>query len=155
MPELTLQLADEAASEALARSLAAAIQPRGAVIHLRGDLGAGKTTFARALLRALGWSGRVRSPTYTLVEAYDLPERRVVHADLYRLSSAREVHELGLEERDPARDWLLVEWPERGNGALPAADFELELRHAPLGRELQARAHSPWAAEVLRQTLGH
>ena len=118
-------LADEAATTALAEILAAS-RPPVAVVHLRGDLGAGKSTLARGWLRALGVTGPVRSPTYTLVERYPLAGGgEALHLDLYRIGDAGELEFLGLDDAD-ARLWL-VEWPERGRGALPGPDLELTL----------------------------
>lgn len=130
-----LYLPGEAATQALARALAAS-QPEHAVVYLRGDLGAGKSTLARAWLRALGVRGTVRSPTYTLVERYRLGAAdEALHLDLYRIGDAGELEFLGLDEV-PAALWL-VEWPERGADALPAPDLEVTLEIAGPGR----RAH--------------
>lgn len=95
-------------------------------MHLHGDLGAGKSTLARAWLRARGVTGPVRSPTYTLVERYPLPAGgEALHLDLYRIGDAAELDFLGLDDIDPVL-WL-VEWPERGAGALPQADLAVSL----------------------------
>jgi tRNA threonylcarbamoyladenosine biosynthesis protein TsaE len=100
-----------------------------AVIYLYGELGAGKTTCARSLLRTLGVAGLIRSPTYTLVEAYQLASVTCVHVDLYRLAGADAVEELGLRDYLGSDCLLLVEWPEKGGGALPPPDLELTLIH--------------------------
>jgi len=122
----TRLLADADATTALGAALAAAL-PERAVLHLSGELGAGKTTLARGLLRALGVTGPVRSPTYTLVERYPTPEGLVLHLDLYRIADAAELGFLGLDaDAAEARLWL-IEWPERGAGHLPAADLVLQL----------------------------
>ena len=127
-----LFLADDGATAALAAALAAS-QPVSAVVHLRGDLGAGKSTLARAWLRALGVTGPVRSPTYTLVERYPLDAGgEALHLDLYRIGDAGELEFLGLDDAD-ARLWL-VEWPERGLSALPGADLEVALAVHGRGR---------------------
>ena len=132
MRGVALALPDAAATEALGAALAAARPPQ-AVVHLRGELGAGKSTLARALLRALGVQGAIRSPTYTLVERYPLPEGgEAWHLDLYRIGAAGELDFLGLDGGD-ATLWL-VEWPERGAEALPAADLEIVLEVAEAGR---------------------
>ena len=110
-------LPDTEATDALGRALAAT-QPPQAVVYLHGDLGAGKSTLARAWLRALGVEGPIRSPTYTLVERYPIPGGEALHLDLYRIGGAGELEFLGLDEAGAAL-WL-VEWPERGAGALPA-----------------------------------
>lgn len=131
-------LADAAATEALAARLAGRL-PARAVVHLQGDLGAGKSTFARAMLRALGVTGTIRSPTYTLVEPYALPGGgQALHLDLYRIGDPGELEFLGLDD-DAARLWL-VEWPERGEGALPRADLRVALAVAGTGREARLEA---------------
>ena len=138
--QVTLALADAAATEALAARLAAHL-PTRAVVHLHGDLGAGKSTFARAMLRALGVAGTIRSPTYTLVEPYALPGGgQALHLDLYRIGDPGELEFLGLDE-DSARLWL-VEWPERGAGALPAPDLRVQLAVAGEGRLAQIESGS-------------
>ncbi|WP_242106881.1 tRNA (adenosine(37)-N6)-threonylcarbamoyltransferase complex ATPase subunit type 1 TsaE [Luteimonas aquatica] len=118
-------------TDALARALAAT-QPGRAVVYLHGDLGAGKSTLARAWLRALGVEGGIRSPTYTLVERYDIARGEALHLDLYRIGDAGELEFLGLDDSDAAL-WL-VEWPERGRGGLPAADLRVELAVRGTGR---------------------
>ncbi|MBS0380837.1 MAG: tRNA (adenosine(37)-N6)-threonylcarbamoyltransferase complex ATPase subunit type 1 TsaE [Proteobacteria bacterium] len=134
-PERTLavNLPDEAATTALAQRLAPALL-EGGVVYLRGELGAGKTTFARALLRGLGVGERVKSPTYSLLERYAVNGRDAFHLDLYRIADAGELEWLGLDELDSPGAIVLVEWPERGRGALPAADLEVVLEHAGTGR---------------------
>lgn len=126
-------LADEAATLALGETLAGVLVP-GLVIHLCGDLGAGKTTLARGLLRGLGHQGPVRSPTYTLMEPYDAPGLRCLHLDLYRLSDPEELDYLGLREELNGDVVVLVEWPERGGDALPSADLRITLEDRGEGR---------------------
>jgi tRNA threonylcarbamoyladenosine biosynthesis protein TsaE len=136
MPRASMDLAladsgvTEAVGQALARALPAAASGQGAVVYLRGELGAGKTTCVRSLLRALGVTGLVRSPTYTLVETYELAALLCVHVDLYRVQVLSEVDELGLRDLVGPKCLLLVEWPEKGAGALPSADLDLTLRYA-------------------------
>ena len=135
---ISMQLKDAEATDALGAALARSRPERG-VLHLRGDLGAGKSTLARALLRALGVTGAIRSPTYTLVERYPLATGgEAWHLDLYRIGDAGELEFLGLDG-DEATLWL-VEWPERGSGALPAADLHIELAIDGLGRRAQMTA---------------
>lgn len=124
----SIELPDEAATVALARRLAPCVAD-GGVLYLRGELGAGKTTFARALLRALGVGERVKSPTYSLLERYIVAGRDAFHLDLYRIAEAGELEWLGLDELDAAHAIVLVEWPERGGDALPSADLEILLEH--------------------------
>jgi tRNA threonylcarbamoyladenosine biosynthesis protein TsaE len=143
-------LDDSAATEALGRALAAT-RPQQAVVFLHGELGAGKSTLARAMLRALGVHGTIRSPTYTLVEDYTLADgSRALHLDLYRIGAPGELEFLGLAEADPAL-WL-VEWPERGGGALPSADLRVRLGIERGGRQAGLEALSPvgraWIARL-------
>lgn len=125
-------LADAQETESLGARLGHVVTT--GIIYLNGDLGAGKTTLARGLLRALGYAGKVRSPTYTLVEPYTFESRQVYHLDLYRLTDAEELEWLGLRDMlaDPAL--LLVEWPERGSGYLPPADLTIDLDFSGDGR---------------------
>ena len=131
-----LILPDAAATEALGAALASLLR-RGGCVLLSGDLGAGKTTLVRALLRTLGHAGPVRSPTYAIVEPYRIGDLEVYHLDLYRIADAAELDFLGL------RDWLrpenlvLVEWPERAGDRLPPADLIITLSHAGEGRRAQ------------------
>ncbi|MEO6104825.1 MAG: tRNA (adenosine(37)-N6)-threonylcarbamoyltransferase complex ATPase subunit type 1 TsaE [Pseudoxanthomonas sp.] len=136
---MLLQLANTAITEALGRALAAT-RPAQAVVHLQGDLGAGKSTLARALLRALGVEGAIRSPTYTLVERYAIPAGEAWHLDLYRIGDAAELDFLGLD--DAVATLWLVEWPQRGGPALPAADLMVELEISGGGRSASLRARS-------------
>lgn len=148
MSAVELSLENEEATMAFGRRLAAAL-PGGLVAYLHGDLGAGKTTFARAFLRALGVGERVKSPTYSLVEGYDIGERQAFHLDLYRIADPGELEWLGLDTLSEPGAIVLVEWPERGTGALPAADLELTFRHAGEGREVAFSAHSERGRRVI------
>ena len=146
---MLLQLADTTMTETLGRALAAT-RPAQAVVHLQGDLGAGKSTLARALLRALGVEGAIRSPTYTLVERYPIPAGEAWHLDLYRIGDVAELDFLGLD--DAVATLWLVEWPERAGPALPAADLRVELAISGSGRSacLQALSETgrAWLAEL-------
>ncbi|TAN05374.1 MAG: tRNA (adenosine(37)-N6)-threonylcarbamoyltransferase complex ATPase subunit type 1 TsaE [Rhodanobacteraceae bacterium] len=133
---LAIALPNEAATVALAQRLAPTLLD-GGVLFLRGELGAGKTTFARALLRALGVGERVKSPTYSLLERYRVNGHDAFHLDLYRIADAGELEWLGLDELDAPDTLVLVEWPERGGGALPKPDMEVALGHADSGREVR------------------
>jgi len=128
-----VDLPNEAATIALAQSLAPALLD-GGVVYLRGELGAGKTTLARALLQAMGVGERVKSPTYSLLERYMVNGRDAFHLDLYRIANAGELEWLGLDELDAPETIVLVEWPERGRGALPKPDLEITLEHEGQGR---------------------
>lgn len=126
----------------------AATRPPHAVVQLQGDLGAGKSTLARALLRSLGVQGAIRSPTYTLVERYPLGDgHEAWHLDLYRIGQAEELDFLGLDEGS-ASLWL-VEWPERGAGALPPTDLIVALEIEGLGRRVRLNATSDAGREWL------
>jgi tRNA threonylcarbamoyladenosine biosynthesis protein TsaE len=147
---MRLQLADIVDTDALGAALAAS-QPERAIVYLAGDLGAGKSTLARAWLRTLGVSGAIRSPTYTLVEHYTLPDGTLaLHLDLYRIAAAGELEFLALDD-DEARLWL-VEWPDRGGAALPPADLRINLAVSGQGRAAELVAGSPagsdWLARV-------
>ncbi|MHC9084423.1 tRNA (adenosine(37)-N6)-threonylcarbamoyltransferase complex ATPase subunit type 1 TsaE [Luteimonas sp. RIT-PG2_3] len=138
---MAMHLADEDATASLAQALART-QPGAAMVHLQGDLGAGKSTLARAWLRALGVTGPVRSPTYTLVERYPLASGgEALHLDLYRIGDAGELEFLGLDDIEPAL-WL-VEWPERAErGGLPSADLRVALAVDGAGRSAHLQAVS-------------
>jgi len=140
---------DEAALAATAAALAPQLA-QGGVVHLCGSLGAGKTTFARALLRALGVGERIKSPTYTLIETYALGELSVHHLDLYRIAAADELEWLGLRDLAAGRQLWLIEWPERGAGMLPPADLNVLLEHAGPARNLRFEAASEQAKAWLR-----
>ncbi len=130
--QIEFSLHDAAATEALGAALGRAYIGAGqgsAVVYLRGELGAGKTTCVRSLLRTLGVGGLIRSPTYTLLEVYQPAGMTCVHADLYRLQGPLEVEELGLRDYFDADCLLLVEWPERGGAALPSPDIEVTLAY--------------------------
>lgn len=121
-------------------------------VALRGDLGSGKSTWVRGMLRGLGFAGPVPSPTYTLLEHYPLAGLTVVHVDLYRLAGGEELEDLGIRDWLAEPDvWLLAEWPERAPGLGERCDLELEFRiEGPAARRLEARARSPAGTAALR-----
>lgn len=140
---MRLNLPDAAATEALGAALAATRPEGGALVELEGDLGAGKSTLARALLRALGVTGTIRSPTYTLLERYPLADgREAAHLDLYRVADPDELDYFGLDGLLAEPTLWLVEWPERGAGRLPPRDLRIMLAHAGEGREARLEASS-------------
>ncbi len=135
----------------LAESLPA--RGRGALrVYLHGELGAGKTTLARGLLRALGVAGAVRSPSYALVELHETAQWRVLHIDLYRLADPEDVVALGLGDFDVPDCLWLVEWPERAGGALPSPDLKISLGAGQGGHPVKMRAGSPvgelWLSKI-------
>lgn len=147
--KVCVALADAAATEALGASLAAWVRALpGGIVELEGALGAGKTTLMRGLLRALGVTGTIRSPTYTLVEPYDAGGRRLLHADLYRLGDPRELYALGLEDDPPSQAWWWVEWPGLGAGVLPEPDARVHLVAAGEGRDALIEVFNPGLGPV-------
>ena len=131
---------DPAATEALGAALAPGAQA-GRVIHLRGELGAGKTTLVRGLLRALGHAGRVKSPTYTLVEPYELSSLHFYHFDFYRLKNQEEWEQAGFRDYFSGAALCAVEWPERAHGLLAPPDVDIELRFEGEHRRVRLTAH--------------
>ncbi|NGY03606.1 tRNA (adenosine(37)-N6)-threonylcarbamoyltransferase complex ATPase subunit type 1 TsaE [Solimonas terrae] len=147
------ELVDLAASERAGALIACWMtKHQGGVIFLSGALGAGKTSLARGLLRALGVGGPVRSPSYTLVEPYECDGASVLHMDLYRLRDPDELDGLGLRDFSTGRVWWLVEWPERGQGYLPKPDLWLHLSASVQGqgRRLRVQAGRLGEAEYSR-----
>lgn len=128
-------LADEAATEALGTALAETLGD-GGIITLSGDLGAGKTTFSRGLIRACGHPGAVKSPTYTLVEPYEHTRPAVMHFDLYRLADPEELDFIGFRDYLSASSLRLIEWPEKGRPLIPVPDLALTFRVDPPGRRV-------------------
>ena len=132
---------DAAATEGLGARLAAGAVP-GRVLHLRGDLGAGKTTLVRGLLRALGYAGRVKSPTYTLVEPYELSSLHFYHFDFYRLKDRSEWEQAGFREYFGAHSLCAVEWPEQAGELLSLPDLDIRLLFQGEGRQAQLQPHT-------------
>ncbi len=150
---LLLVLEDEAQTLALGRDLAPAVRS-GGVVFLQGALGMGKTTLARGLLNALGYQGKVKSPTYTIVEPYELESVNLYHFDLYRLEDPQEVELMGAREYFCPENLCLVEWPCRGQGWIPAADLELVFERHGHGRQLRMLAGTEKGREMLNQVKG-
>ena len=150
-PDVTavFELIDEPATQSFGEKLAPLLSG-GLVIYLEGDLGAGKTTLARALIRALGHVGPVKSPTYSLVEVYVISSLYLYHFDFYRFESPEEFLDAGFSEYFNDAAICLVEWPERAEGCVPKADLRLRLHHAGVGRVLEAVADSPAGAQCLK-----
>ena len=134
--------------EELGRRLAA-LSPVAARIYLQGDLGAGKTTLARGFLRGLGYQGKVKSPTYTLVEPYQLGQRRLCHFDLYRINDPQELEAMGIRDYFDGHTTCLVEWPERAAAVLDSPDLWVRIRIADPGREIELEAVSGTGRQIL------
>lgn len=148
MSQHHLTLQSEAATLTLAARLAGLLHG-GMVVFLQGDLGAGKTTFCRGLIQALGHPGAVKSPTYTLVEPYQLAGLQVYHFDLYRLHDPEELEFMGIRDYFNPNSLCLIEWPERGAGYLPQADLQLQLTQQGELRTLQLVAGSQAGSKII------
>jgi tRNA threonylcarbamoyladenosine biosynthesis protein TsaE len=151
--ELAGHLDDEAATLELGALLAGVLRA-GLKIYLSGELGAGKTTLVRGLLRALGYQGRVKSPTFTLVELYQLSRLDLYHFDFYRFEDPREWIDAGFREAFGTTAVCLVEWPEKAAGQLPAADLRIRLEHADAGRRVQLAADTDEGRQCLERLIG-
>ena len=140
-------LPDEAATLALGAALSACLEP-GVVVYLSGELGAGKTTLVRGVLRGLGHTGRVKSPTYTLVEVYEVSRLSLHHFDFYRFHDPREWIDAGFRESFNGRNVSLVEWPQKATGQLPPADLHITLTSSGSGRNASWQAGSPQGTRI-------
>jgi tRNA threonylcarbamoyladenosine biosynthesis protein TsaE len=138
---MTLHLADEAATAALGAQLARALAP-GLVIYLSGNLGAGKTSLVRAVLRGLGYTGKVKSPTFTLVELYVISNLTIYHFDLYRFNDPEEWQDAGFRDYFGTHAVCMVEWPEKAAGVLPQADLRITLQIQDSGRSAEIKANT-------------
>lgn len=134
---LNIFIPDEAHMIGLGKRLAPALKT-GCVVYLHGEMGTGKTTLVRGILQGLGYEGRVKSPTYTLVEPYDINDIQVYHFDLYRLGNPEELEFMGIRDYYTDHALILVEWPERGCSVLPPADLDIVLDYQQQGRLLTA-----------------
>jgi tRNA threonylcarbamoyladenosine biosynthesis protein TsaE len=134
-------LADEAATLVFGERLATRL-PAAAVVFLRGDLGAGKTTLVRGILRGLNHAGSVKSPTYTLLEPYDLPSTVVYHFDFYRIVGSEELEFIGIDELIESAALKLIEWPERVEDRLPPPDVEVRMQIEGEGRRVEVSVRS-------------
>jgi len=139
--ELSAFLPDEAATLGYGAKLAEILQP-GLFVALSGELGSGKTTLARGILRGLGYQGKVKSPTYTLVERYNLSRLDLYHFDLYRFRDSRELLEAGFRDDFDSRNVCLIEWPERAQDLLPIADLSVSLGEERGGRRVRIAAQT-------------
>ena len=153
MQQIEKFLADEAATLQLGQILAGLI-PQDFVIYLYGDLGAGKTTLVRGFLRGLGYSGNVKSPTYTLVEPYDIEGRSIYHFDLYRLADPEELEYAGGRDYFNQDAVCLVEWPDKGKGWLANADIIIKLEYTDKARKVTLSAQSRRGEEIIKRISG-
>lgn len=147
---MTVFLPDEAATLAFAGRFYQAL-PAGCLVFLRGNLGAGKTAFVRGCLRAAGYQGAVKSPTFTLVEEYSLQGRAIYHFDLYRLADPEELEWMGIRDYLRPDALCFIEWPERGEGVLPLADVDVSIAIDGYARSLTVSADSAVGLELLRR----
>ncbi len=150
MEKRVFTLADEAETVKTGTQLAEVIKPP-LILFLEGDLGAGKTTFSRGLIQSLGHPGAVKSPTYTLVEPYELGTLKVFHFDLYRLRDPEELEFTGFRDCFSNDSLCIVEWPDRGQGWLPRADMHIEIQYTDTGRKLVMEAGTESGEALLKQ----
>jgi tRNA threonylcarbamoyladenosine biosynthesis protein TsaE len=145
-----MQVEGDAKQEAIGGYLALNCTPPY-VVYLRGDLGAGKTTLVRGFLRGAGYQGSVKSPTYTLLEPYELGFISCYHIDLYRLADVEELEYLGIKDLLRPDAYLLIEWPERGEGGLPQPDLVIDITHQGEARCLQFHPKNDKAREIIQR----
>ncbi|WP_370278498.1 tRNA (adenosine(37)-N6)-threonylcarbamoyltransferase complex ATPase subunit type 1 TsaE [Pontibacterium sp.] len=145
-------LADEAAMVAFGSDLAKASKGQG-VVFLQGDLGMGKTTLCRGVLQAFGHTGAVKSPTYTLVEPYELAENMVYHFDLYRLADPEELEYLGIRDYFDNQALCLIEWPDKGAGILPKPDLTLSITVEGQGRRIEWQPETQFGQQLADKLL--
>lgn len=141
-------LNNETETVKFAAKLATAVKG-GEIIYLKGDLGVGKTTFVSGFLHALGHTGNVKSPTYTLIEPYSVNHKNIYHFDLYRINDPEELEAMGIRDYCDGESICLYEWPEQGKGVLPEADIVLSLSYADQGREVKIESKSAKGKQIL------
>ena len=147
---MELHIASETAMEALGGKLAEAVSG-GCVVYLQGPLGAGKTTLVRGLLRAMGHTGIVKSPTFTLVESYSPGSFDIHHFDLYRLNDPEELEHIGIRDYLSGHSIYIVEWPERGTGFLPPADIQINILYDESARKVSIKSASEIGCALLNK----
>lgn len=151
-----LSIADEQAMQQFGKALLQAIfniqaKQNGIILYLNGDLGAGKTTLSRAVIQSLGYQGKVKSPTYTLVEEYHLNDKHIYHFDLYRLADPEELEFMGIRDYFNSQSICLIEWAEKGKGFLPNADLQINIDFAEQGRDIQINANNLQGEQIICQ----
>ncbi len=145
-------LADESATIAIGKKLADIVKKQlsqGIIVYLYGDLGAGKTTLTRGFVQAMGHNSHVKSPTYTLVEPYDLGDWQVYHFDLYRLSDPEELEYMGIRDYFANDCCCFIEWPEKGQGMIKAPDLRIDLAYSDEQRTITLQARTALGEQVL------
>ncbi len=146
----TLIIKNETAMQALGAELAN-LCPGGTIIHLEGELGAGKTTFARGFIRSTGYKGAVKSPTYTLVESYPFNNRVIHHFDLYRLCDAEELELMGIRDYFTQHTVVLIEWPDKGGQLLPIPDLTIKIYYKNTERKVTLIPHSLMIESIIKK----
>jgi len=152
MNQIEIKLVDENATIALGKKLAEIVKHevnQGIVVYLNGDLGAGKTTMTRGFVQGMGHTGHVKSPTYTLVEPYELPPWQVYHFDLYRLADPEELEYMGIRDYFNGNSCSFIEWPEKGQGMIREADFIINLSYSGEQRIAQLVSGTALGEQVL------
>lgn len=153
MTTFSCSLSDTEATIALGTRLATAVKSvnHGIVSFLNGDLGAGKTTFTRGFVQGMGHQGNVKSPTYTLVEPYELGDWQIYHFDLYRLSDPEELEYMGIRDYFSSNSCSFIEWPEKGAGMLAEADLIINIAYSGEQREIELIAKTALGEQVLEK----
>lgn len=146
-----IQIQSEKEMLAFGTDLADAMMKNGAVIFLYGPLGAGKTTLVRGFLRHLGYRDKVKSPTYTLIETYEIGARNIYHFDFYRLTNSNELRHIGIQEYFSTHSVCLIEWPEKGFPLLPEPDIACYISFIKPGREIRLEARTTCGEEILKR----
>lgn len=146
---VNVSLPDLEATDALARKVAMSLT-KGLIIYLNGELGSGKTTFVRSLLKSLGYTGSTKSPTYSLVETYNLQGFTIHHFDLYRLSDPEELEFVGIRDYVNGQAICIFEWPERARNHVPESDLTILFEDTLGARSATVEAHSPGGSKVLQ-----
>ncbi|MBV1872444.1 MAG: tRNA (adenosine(37)-N6)-threonylcarbamoyltransferase complex ATPase subunit type 1 TsaE [Gammaproteobacteria bacterium] len=147
--KITVTLADDTETISWGSKIALTLQ-KGGIVYLQGELGAGKTTLCRGILRAYGHAGAVKSPTYTIIEPYELECVNVYHFDLYRMLDPEEWEYLGVDDYFSPENVCLVEWPDKGRDYLPACDVSITLEYLNEGRRMTVESHGQRGGKILQ-----